>query len=485
MMKHILTLIICCTFIVANAQQTSDKWDLKRMVDYAMKNNISVKQADVQARITALQYQGSKLAVYPSANFNTDLGMQFGRSVDPTTNQFTTTQLLFNSFNFSTGIVLYNWGKLKNNIQASEFALKAATTDVERAANDVALNVATFYLAVLSSKQQIEIAQTQIASTTEQLLNTRKRVNAGSLPELNAAELEARLATDSINYYNAVSNLEQNILNLKGLMNLDMATPFDFEIPPLDKIPLEPLAELEPAVVLQQALATLPQHKVATLRFKSAEASVKVTKAGMYPTITFGGGLGTNFSSSTKKITNVTLGPPQITGQFVNVGGTNYDVMEPTMQITQGKKSFGELWSGYGTQLNNNFRQNLGFQINVPIFNNGSAKLNYQNSKLQLKQAEIAVEQSKQKLQQDIYLAHNNAVAALQRFNASEKTVETAERSYNYAKKRYEVGLLTTLDLITNQNNLLQAKLTRLNNQFEYVFRMKLLEFYKGQGLKL
>jgi outer membrane protein len=144
-----------------------------------------------------------------------------------------------------------------------------------------------------------------------------------------------------------------------------------------------------------------------------------------------------------------------------------------------------ELWDGYGVQMDNNFRQNVGFQINVPIFNNGNARLNYENSKLQLKQAEVAKTQADQRLQQDIYLAYNNAVTALQRMNASEKSVQTAEKSFNYAQKRYDVGLINTLDLITNQNNLLQAKLSYLNSQFEYVFRMKLLEFYKGQGLKM
>lgn len=484
-MKYLLLVIATCIINNSFAQITSEKWNLQRMVDYAMKNNISVKQADIQARITALQHQSNKLAVYPNANFSSGLGMQFGRSVDPTTNQFTTTQLLFNNFNLSTGITLYNWGKLKNTISSSDFAVKASEAEIERAANDIALNVATYYLAVLSSKQQIEITLSQIASTNEQLENTRKRVDAGSLPELNAAELEARVAQDSINYYNAKSNFEQNILNLKGLLNLDMAVPFEIEIPTLDKIPVLPLAELEPALVLQQALTELPQQKAANLRYKSAEYAVKAAKAGMYPTITFGGGLGTNFASSTNKITGVTLGASQFTGQFVNVNGTDYYIQQPTVQFTQGKKGFGEMWDGYGVQLSNNFRQNVGFQINVPIFNNGSAKLNYQNSKLQLKQSEIAIEQSKQKLQQDIYMAHNNAIAALQRFNASEKTVETALRSFEYAKKRYEVGLITTLDLITNQNNYLQAKLTRLNNQFDYIFRMKLLEFYKGKGLKL
>jgi outer membrane protein len=449
-----------------------------------MKNNISVKQAEVQARITALQHQANKLAVYPTANFNSGAGLQFGRSVDPTTNQFTTTQLIFNTFNFNTGMTVYNWGRLKNNIQASELSTKAALADIERAANDIALNVAIFYLSVLSNKQQVELTQTQVKLTQEQLDNTRKRVNAGALPELNAAEFEARLASDSSNYYVAIGNFQQSVINLKALLNLNMADAFEVETPSLDKIPIDPIAELEPARLYQLALNMQPQQKVNDLRFKSAEYAVKVARAGLYPAISVGGGLATNFASSTKKVTGFSLGTAVPNGTFVNVGGTSYNVLEPTVQIQQGRKTFSEVWDGYGVQLDNNFRQNIGFQINVPIFNNGNAKLNVENSKLQLKQASLAKTQADQKLQQDVYAAYTNAVTALQRFNASEKTVQTAERSYDFAKKRYEIGLINSLDLITNQNNLLQAKLNRLTNQYDYVFRMKLLEFYKGQGLK-
>ena len=484
-MKHLSILVIgCCILSVASAQNKSDKWDLRRCVDYAMKNNISVKQTEIQARITALQHEANKLAVYPTANFSSGLGLQFGRSVDPTTNQFTTTQLLFNTFNFNTGMTIYNWGRLKNNIQVSDLSTKAAIADVERAANDIGLNVATFYLSVLSNKQQIEIAEAQIALTKDQLENTRKRVDAGALPELNAAELEARLASDSSNYYVASGNFQQSVISLKGLLNLNMAEPFEVETPTLDKVPLDALVELDPTRLYQLALTNQPQQKVNDLRLKSAEYAIKVAKAGLYPTISVGGGLATNFASSTNKVTGFTLGTPVPNGQTVNVGGTNYNVLEPTVQIQQGKKSFGEIWDGYGVQMDNNFRQNIGFQINVPIFNNGNAKLNLENSKLQYKQLELSKVQANQKLQQDIYSAYTNALTAFQRFNASEKTVQTAERSYEFAKKRYETGLINTLDLITNQNNLLQAKLTKLSNQFEYVFRMKLLEFYKGQGLK-
>jgi outer membrane protein len=481
--QHLLLLGLTAAF--SGQAQTGDKWDLRRCVDYAVKNNISVQQADVQARIAALQADARKLAFYPNANFSSNLGMSFGRSIDPTSNQFITSQFVQNSYNLSTGVQVFGWGSLKNSYAAAKFGAEAAKADIERAGNDVSLNVATFYLQVLATKQQYEIAKVQAEQTKSQLDFTKLRVQVGALPELNAAELEAQLARDSVTVVNADANHQQAILQLKALLNLDMAAPFDLDIPPVERIPIESLAELEPANLYKLALTTQPQQRVNNLRFKAAESNLKVAKAAMYPTISVGGGLSTNFANPSQTVTGVNVIGVKPTAQFVNVGGTNYIVQTPDVQLISGKRSFWQMWDGWGTQLDRNFGQNIGIRISVPIFNNGNARLGYERSKLDMKLQETVIRQADLTLQQNIYQAYNTAIAALQRFNAGKKSVETAQKSYEFARKRYETGLATTLDLITNQNNLLRAKLDLLNSQFDYVFRMKLLEFYKGQGLKL
>lgn len=485
MSKQHLLLLGLAAALGAQAQTTGDKWDLRRCVDYAVKNNISVQQADVQARIAALQAEARKLAFYPNANFNTNIGMSFGRSIDPTTNQFITSQFVQNSYNLSTGIQVFGWGSLKHSYASAKFGAEAAKVDIERAGNDVSLNVATFYLQVLATKQQFEIARVQVEQTKSQLDFTKLRVQVGALPELNAAELEAQLARDSVTVVNADANHQQAILQLKALLNLDMAAPFDLDIPPVERIPIDPLAELEPAGLYKLALTTQPLQRVNNLRFKAAESNLKVAKAAMYPTISVGAGLSTNFANPSQVVTGANIIGVKPTAQFVNVAGTNYVVQTPDVQFISGKRSFWQMWDGWGTQLDRNFGQNIGVRISVPIFNNGNARLSYERSKLDMKLQETTIRQADLTLQQNIYQAYNTAIAALQRYNAGKKSVETAQKSYDFARKRYESGLATTLDLITNQNNLLRAKLDLLNSQFDYVFRMKLLEFYKGQGLKL
>jgi len=486
-MRNLLLLMVGCFTFSGQlvAQGSTDKWNLQRCVEYAAKNNISVKQADVQARLAALEVDRTKLSQYPTANANTNLGTQFGRSIDPTTNQFTTTQLLFQGINVNMNVPVFNWGALKADRQIAGFNAQAAITDIERISNDVSLSIATFFLQVVAAKQQIAIAEVQIGQTASQLGFTRKRVEAGALPELSSAEIEAQLARDSTALVSAKASFQQAVIQLKAAINLDMSVSFDVEIPAVDNIPLQPLGELDPAVLYQLALNNQPAQKVGDLRIKSAEVSIKRAKSEFYPTISAFGGLGTNFANSANTITGANIIGTRPTSNFVTVNNQNYQVFQPDIQLTSSKRNFFQMWNGWGGQLEQNFRQNFGINIQVPIFNAGAAKLGYERSKLNLKTAQISRQQADLTLQQNIYQAHTNAMAAIQRFHASDKSVEASQKAYDYARKRFEAGLSNTLDLITNQNNLLRAKLDRLNNQFDYIFRIKLLEFYKGQGIKL
>ncbi|TXT33696.1 MAG: outer membrane channel protein, partial [Chitinophagaceae bacterium] len=361
----------------------------------------------------------------------------------------------------------------------------AAVTEMERIINDVSLTIATFFLQVVAAQKQIEIAEVQIAQSNAQFGFTKKRVEAGVLPELSAAEIEAQLARDTTTLVNAQASYSQAVIQLKAAINLDMAAPFEVEIPAVDQIPLEPLSELEPAILYQLALNNQPAQKVNALRLKSAEESVKRAKTAFYPSLTAFGTLGTNFANTANMITGANVLGTRPTSNFVTVASQNYLVYQPDVQLTTSKRSFGQFWNGWGTQLDQNFRQSFGINLSVPIFSNGSARLGYERAKLNKRSSEVTKLQTDLTLQQNIYQSHANALAAMLRYNASKKSVEATQKAFDFATKRYEAGLSNTLDLITNQNNLLRTKLDQLNSQFDYIFRIKLLEFYKGQGIKL
>lgn len=481
-----LTLLSSLLLFVVITIQAQEKWDLVRCVQYAVANNISVRQADVQARIANLTLEQNKASQYPNANFSTSTGTNFGRAVNPTTNLFETTTLLFQNYNLNVNALLFNWNSVKNGILSSKYNLAAANATVESTKNDIALSVATTYLQALLSKEQARIAQVQMQQTRLRLVDTRKRVDAGSLPELNALELESQYAADSATYINASTTAQQTLLTLKATLNLDAALPFDILEPPIAMVPVESIGDLQPDVVYNMALQTQPKQRVNDLRIKSIEANIKSIRGQLYPSISAFGGLGTRFGNSNINTTILpgTYGVSQL-GPRVNVNGTNYPVEFYSYDVTQSKKSLGQMWSGWGNQVNENFSQNVGIQISVPIFNGLSVRTNYKRAKFDLDNAKLVKEQADMQLKNDIYQAYNAAVNALQRFNASKKTLEVTERANILAQKRYDAGLLQTIELITNQSNLFRARIQNLSDQYDYVFRMKVLEFYKGLGIRL
>jgi len=476
MRKLLLTAVsLQMLLLTASAQQ---KWNLRSAVEYALANNISVKQQDVQARITELTLKQSKMSQYPSLNFNGNVGYSSGRNQDPTTFGLTTIGYVFNQFSLQSNADIFNFFSKRNTIAGNELETKAAFAAVDKLKNDIALNVAGYYLQVLLNNEAVKINQAKIELTKAQLGNTRKLVEAGSKPELDAAQLEAQLATDSSNLITAQGTATQSVLALKALMNVDAALPFEIETPPIESIPVESLAELAPDLVFQLALANLPQQRVNDFRVKAAQKFVEASRGAMYPSLSAFGSLGTTYNNKAQEIVGVTTVNPPI-GK-VTVSGTEYTVF-PVTPFTNANYSP----SSYFNQLDQNFRQSIGLSVSVPIIQGGQLRTQYNRSKLNLESAKLQLALDNQTLKQDIYRAYADAITAMQKFNAASKSVQTNQIAYDFASKRYEVGLLNPIDLIIAQNNLFTAQINRVSAQFEYVFKMKVLEFYKGQGIKL
>ncbi len=462
------------------SSQAQQKWNLKTIVDYAMANNINVRLTDVQAKLAALNLKQSKLSQYPNANFSGNTSVNSGSNQDPTTFSRITQTYLAAGLQLQSSADIFNFYSKRYTIAANNWELQAAQASTDKVKNDIALTAANAYLQILLSKAQEEITAVQIKQTQDQLTNTRKQVNAGALPELNATQLEAQLAQDSVNYISAKGNTTQAILTLKSYMNIDAGAVFEVDTPPVEKIPLESIADLQPDYVYDIALKNLPQQKYNDFKMKAAEKNIAAAKASMYPTLSGFGSLGSNYNNQSKTVTGIN----QINGidssSKVKVGNQILNVGTPfTFDVPNYKKS------GFFNQLTDNFRQSVGLSISIPILSGGSLKSNYERNKLNLNTIQLQKEQDNQKLKQDIYQAYNAALIAYEKFNASKKSVDINELNLTYATKRFNVGMLGTFDLITTQNNLLRAKLQYTQNQFDYVFKMKVLEFYKGMGLRL
>jgi outer membrane protein len=211
---------------------------------------------------------------------------------------------------------------------------------------------------------------------------------------------------------------------------------------------------------------------------QAAEKFIASARGAMYPTFSLFGSLGSSFNNQATEITG--FSPIVAPVGSVTVGGTSYDVfpLQPVNNYTYQKMP-------YFGQIDQNFRQTIGLSLNVPIASGGSLRTTYNRSKLNLKSLELQRDQDNQTLKQDIYKAYNDVVTSMQKYRAASKTSAVNQQAYDFATKRYNIGLLNTIDLITTQNNLYSAKLQSLLAQYDYVFKMKVLEFYKGMGLKL
>jgi outer membrane protein len=473
MRNFFLAFILLAMPFISKAQDTTE-WDLQRCVDYAIQNNISVKESDVQARIAHLQSLLTNAQRIPTLNFNTQAGFNFGRSIDPTTNQYTTQSIFFQSYSLQTGVTLFNFFNIKNNHLSALIDEKGYQVGVEKARNDIALNVAASYLQYLLSIEQANAAKIQIAQTQSQLNNTQKLVDAGSVPELSAAQLEAQLATDSSTYITANGTAEQNRIGLMGLLDLDAASPFKVSLPDVAKIPIEQLAELQPGYVYDLAMHNQPLQKADSLHIKAAQYAVKSTRGAMYPSLSAFGQLGSNYASTFQEFKGSQLfGFDTV---FTHAG--DY-ITEPNVEPIYNKPS-------YLRQVGNiNFTQAVGLQLNIPILSNRSLRTNYERAKLNVENLQLQSQQDNITLQQNVYQAYSNSVSALQKYNATTKADQIQQYALSLAKKRYELGVLSTIDYITTQNNAFTATINALSARYDYVFKMKVLEFYKGFGIKL
>lgn len=476
MRLYILPLILLISISVT-AQDTTNKWTLRKAVDYAVKNNLTVKQADIQRMYADIDFNQSQLTKLPTLGGNISIGYAHGLSDNPVTGTLESANFLSGNIGVQTNYTIFNWFARKYNIEANRVNLEATKAGIERARNDISLSVANTFLQAMLSQETIRISEVQLSQSQEQLRNTNALVRAGTVPELNSLQLQAQVATDSANLIQAQSSYRQAVIQMKALLNLPQDTPFSIVIPPVELIPLDNLSDLEPKFVYSQALLNQPLQKINALRLQQGQFQVKAARGSMYPALFAQAGLNTRFSSNAQRarLSGVTIQP---TGAKVLIGTQEYDVLAPKPEyIVESTPFF--------SQLNQFFGQNVGVGISFNIFNHHQARSQWNRSKIQVQQYQLQQQQDNTALQSDIFNAYELAVAALQKYNASVRQVEVSQQALDLANKRYELGILNVLDLIITQNNLQRARIEMVRNRYDYVFKMKVLEFYKGNGIRL
>ncbi len=467
---------ICSShFLKAQDKPASGVWSLRSCVDYAKKNNFTIQQNSIQSEISENTLYQSRLSRLPSVNAGASQTIAWGRSVDPFTNAFVTQRVSSNNFSLNANVTIFNGFQTRNTIQRNNIDMNVNKLNTTQSENTVALNVALAYLAVVQNQELVAVAEKNLLSTQNQLERTQKLFEAGSIPEADVINLKATLANNEANLITAQNQITVSKVNLQQQMNLPIETGFEVEKIAVDNVVVEKITE-SPQEVYKLAEQSQPNIKSADLTIESRTKSIEIAKAGRYPTLTASATILSGYSSASSKFN---LTPIQFTQ---TVGYVNGDRNQPVVNTFN---DFIRSPAGYSfkDQVQDNFRQQIGFNLNIPIFNAGQVKTNIANSVLNKKVAEVQAKNIRNQLRQTIEQSYIDALNAYNTYQARQKQAEAQELAFNVLEKRYQAGASNLVDLNVSRNTRDNARVELVRAKYDYVFRKKVLDFYQNKPI--
>lgn len=454
--------------------QDDDRWSLERCVLYAQQNSLQVRQAQVNIQQSKLNEKQARWSRSPSASANFSHSLNLGRSIDFTTYEFVNEAIQASSAGLSINVPIYNGNRINNSIKQSRLDVEASEKDVEDVKNNLALSVAQAYLQVLFAEEALSVSTEQMRISQEQLDQTNRLIKAGSLPENNRFDLEAQLARDEQAVVNAENSVTLGYLNLKTLLNLDPNEPMQIVRPDLEMPNAEDMATLQS--LYEDAVNNQPNIAASRIRERSAELGVLMSKGALLPSVSAFANLNTNFSSVGERFTGDSISVTQsFSGEFNGVPIT-FDIPSSVPEREN---------NPFFSQMGDNLRQSFGVSVQVPIFNAMQNRIAIERSELAVELARLNTKQVKQQLKADIQRALTDADAARKRYEAAEKSLKAIRAAAQNTQRRYELGIVNAFELSSVRNNLMAAESELLQAKYDYIFRLKILDFYRGLPIQL
>ena len=475
-------ILISLTSVFTNAIWSQETWTLERCILYAQENSRQVKQSQISVKNAKLVKKQDDWSRYPSVSANSNLGFNFGRSVNPSTYTFENNSTNYNSWGLQANATIYNGGRINNQIKQSAIDIKAAEADLEQSSTNIALQVAQAYLQILLNEEQLENARKRAQTTLSQLDRTEKQIKAGQLPPNARYDLQAQAATDEQSIVTASNNLDLSYLNLKNLLELSPETQLKIERP---NIVIPTGSNPEGTMfrsVYGSALGNQPQIRAAELRIKSAEIGVKIAQANLLPTLSASANFNSNYSSTIQNFTQPDVSNAQIVyNSPIPAKIDNKDVQFISSSIsgvTFPKKP-------YFSQIGDNFGQGIGLNLSIPIFSGFSRQIGVERQKLNVESQMLALDREKQQLKTDVQNAIASARAAKKQFEAASKSYDARKAAFEAMEKRFQIGNANSFEFTQAKNNLDTAERDVTVAKYDYLFRLKIVDFYEGKKLSL
>lgn len=426
---------------ITQTTQAQKNWSLEECIDYALENNINIKRQKVGADQATNNHKQARRNLLPSASANVSHSYNFGKTLNRDIYEYVNQEFQYGDASASTSVTVFDGLRKINTVKKRKYEMLAQLQRIEEARYDVTMNVVTYYLMVLSAMEQKDIREEQLAVTMGQIEQVEQQIQVGKKAKGELLEIKAQAASERADLTAAKNELEMAYVDLAQVMNLDTTGQFTIEMP--ENLQITGKQNIEPTdSVYSRALSDFPSIQRARYELESARKNLKVTKGTYMPELSFGAGISSYFSS----------------------------LSEPT----------------YIRQMRDiNVRTGLQLSLSIPIFNQFNRRTNVANARLNVEDNQLMLQEQKQNLYKKIQRAHNEARAAFENYQANREALESYQQAFDYAEERYEVGLVDAVEYRIAKNDLARARSNLSQSKFNFIFRLKILEFYMGKAMEI
>ncbi|HEX7410992.1 MAG TPA: TolC family protein [Bacteroidales bacterium] len=438
--KSIITLSFILLLIAPETfgQAATKEWTLRNCIDYALQNNIQVKKMQVVVKVNEAGYEQSKAARLPSLNGGASESFSHQQALQ--SNLSTRESSFTGDYFLRSDMTLYNGSKLTNNIAQQELFVKSAALGVTESQNNIELAVTAAYLQVLYARESVNNAVNRLSASKALADQAKIQYDAGYIAESNYAQVQAQYSSDTYTLVTARNNLSQQLLSLKQLLELDINQELNLYFPELsDSLVLKPIPSEQD--VYNSALSFMPEIENGKLSVNSAEYNIRIAKAGYSPSLSLSASTSTGYNN---RVSN-----------------------------------------GFATQMGDNFYQNVGLSLSIPIFNNKQVKTSVSRATLGLETARLDDAATRKDLLSRVESAYLNAVSAQSRFLAATEQLKSTDKSYSLVEAQFNLGMKNTVDLLTEKIKYQAAQEEFLQAKYAAILNYKLLDFYQQKKIEL
>ncbi len=470
-MKGIFSLIIGIIFFQSSYSQ--QLLSLKQAIDTGIANNFEVNRAGLLMQKEGINYRQSKSFQLPNLNAFANHGMNQGRSIDPFTNQYINQNVSFASYGASSELLLFNGLSLHNQIKSDKLGYEASQKEWQQAKDNLTINIILAYLQVLSAQDVLEQSRQQIVVSKQQVDRLSILNQQGAIAPSDLYDLKGQAANDQLTVTNNEANLKLAKLNLCQLLNIPYFK--DLKIEPIDIEKPEIDYAVSPEDIYQTALKNFAAVEASGLRTLSAESNVKRLKGNLFPTLSLGGNINTNYSNAATQ-SFFRSNQQVVSSDFVTVGGTDYKVTKTQSQFDVKKIPFGD-------QISNNLFSTVSLNLSIPLFNANKVRNNIRLAKIDMEQSRQAEKNTKIELQQAIEKSYVEMMNAKASVDVLKDQVEAFTESFRSAEIRFNSGVINSVDYLIARNNLDRSRINLIVARYDLVLRQKVLAYYGGKKL--